>query len=62
MRAVSSLVKTDCILYDKANGYCKGLKCLFCADTRYCPFYKSNKKYNEDGTKRAEVERNGKVK
>ena len=57
MEAKNGLVRTDCILYDKENGYCKGLKYLFCADTRKCPFYKSEKKYNKDGTKRAEVRR-----
>ena len=48
----TSLVKTDCIMYNKENGYCNGLKMLFCADTRMCPFYKSEKKYNSDGSRK----------
>ena len=46
------LIKKDCILYCKEHGYCNGLKVLFCADTRKCPFYKSNKEYNKDGSKK----------
>lgn len=56
MKAKTTLVKTDCINYNKKEGYCEGLKYLFCADSRICPFYKSDKFYNEDGSKRVEEE------
>ena len=56
MRRKSTLIKKDCILYDRETGDCVGMKCLYCADTRNCTFYKSKKEYNKDGTKKVKEE------
>lgn len=43
------LMKEDCIFIIKANKECRALDDLYCRFEE-CPFYKSNKKYNLDGT------------
>ena len=43
------LVKQDCINYEKEQGYCRGLKQLFCSNSRWCPFYKSESEYDMEG-------------
>lgn len=48
----NSLIKKDCIQFDKEGGHCRGLKYLFCKDARVCPFYKSEKIFNADGTRK----------
>ena len=47
----SNTIKTDCILYNTKAGDCNALKCLYCRVEK-CGFYKSNAKYNLDGSRR----------
>jgi len=44
-------IKTDCILYNAEKKDCKGLNCLYCGKEE-CGFYKSNKEYKADGSKK----------
>ena len=46
------MVKCDCIILDTEKVECKGLTTLQCINGGKCPFYKSNKEYHIDGTKR----------
>jgi hypothetical protein len=48
-------VKEDCINYEKQHKYCRGLKQLFCADSKWCPFYKSEKIYDSEGRMKGEM-------
>ncbi len=48
-------VHEDCILYDKEKSECKGLKSLYCRSGK-CVFYKSNKEYDKDGTRKEDKE------
>ena len=45
-------IKCDCILLDSENVECKALSELQCAKRGNCSFYKSNKEYHIDGSKR----------
>lgn len=47
------LMKKDCILINIERMECRGLKELYCnKENRPCPFYKSERLYNKDGSKR----------
>ena len=50
--AKKATVKKDCINYDKKVCYCRGLTHLLCEETIKCPFYKSEKLYNSDESKK----------
>jgi hypothetical protein len=46
------MANRDCILFHQEKGECKGLKNLECKNGGKCGFYKSNKQYHRDGSKR----------
>ena len=48
-------MEKDCILINNKHMDCSGLKELYCKkEDKPCPFYKSEKLYNKDGSKRKE--------
>ena len=44
--------KKDCILYSPKTNNCIGLDKIYCKNESKCSFYKSNKFYNKDGSKK----------
>lgn len=51
-RVTLDMVKCDCIILNTEKVECNGLKVLQCINGGKCGFYKSNKEYHRDGSKR----------